>query len=110
MRRAAPRSLAAALGAETDRLAPATLLARVQAVWPGVAGPVMAEEAAPASERGGEVAFACRSATWAHELELLAPDLLSRLNAALGDAASGPLTGLRFRPGGASPPRSAGNP
>ena len=100
MRRPAPRPFAAALADATRRIAPATLLARVQAAWPGVAGPVMADEAEPVSERAGEVSFACRSATWAHELELLAPDLLTRLNDALGGAGGRPLKRLRFRPGG----------
>ena len=39
---------------------------------------------------------ACHSATWAQELDLLAPDLLERLNAALDDAAGGPIERLRF--------------
>ena len=99
MRRRAPRPLAAALADATGELAPATLLARVQAVWPEVAGKVMAAAAAPVGERAGEVSFACDSATWAQELDLLAPDLRRRLNEALGDAPEGPVAALRFRPG-----------
>jgi predicted nucleic acid-binding Zn ribbon protein len=110
VRRPAPRPFAAALAEATGRIAPATLLARVQAAWPGVAGPVAAEEAEAVSERGGEVSFACRSATWAHELDLLSPDLLVRLNEALGGAAGSPLTKLRFRPGRAAGARRAGDP
>jgi predicted nucleic acid-binding Zn ribbon protein len=99
VRRPGPRRFGAAIEATTAELAPATLLARVQAVWPAVAGGVVADEAAPVSERSGEVRFECRSATWAQELDLLAPDLLGRLNEALDGAASGPVKALRFRPG-----------
>jgi predicted nucleic acid-binding Zn ribbon protein len=63
--------------------APPTLLARVQAAWPAVAGDVIAAEASPASEREGEVRFDCASAVWAQELALMAPDLVGRLNASL---------------------------
>jgi predicted nucleic acid-binding Zn ribbon protein len=73
---------------------PATLLARVQAVWPEVAGPGMSGSAAPVSEREGVVTVACESAVWAQELELLGPDLLTRFGDALGAE--------RGRPAGAS--------
>jgi predicted nucleic acid-binding Zn ribbon protein len=73
--------------------APPTLLARVQAVWPGVAGDVIAAEASPVSEREGEVRFECASAVWAQELALMAPDLTARLNASLKGSE---LRSLRF--------------
>jgi hypothetical protein len=41
------------------------------------------EEAEPVSERAGTVTVACRSAVWAQELSMLAPDLAERLNRAL---------------------------
>ena len=66
-----------------------------------MAGAAIAAEAAPVSERAGTVTFACRSAVWASELDLLAPDLLERLNAALGEAERAPVKALRFRVGGA---------
>jgi predicted nucleic acid-binding Zn ribbon protein len=75
---------------------PATALARVQAAWPEVAGPALADAATPVSERDGVVTFACRSAVWAQELELMAPDLQARLEAALGGGAA---RSLRFRVG-----------
>jgi hypothetical protein len=34
-------------------------------------------------ERDGVVEVACRSAVWAHELELMGPDLTARLNTSL---------------------------
>jgi predicted nucleic acid-binding Zn ribbon protein len=97
VRRLAPRPLATALDRVTPGLAPPSKLARVQSVWADVAGPGMSVEAEPVSERAGTVTFACRSAVWAQELELLSPDLLEGLNGALGGAS---LTRLRFVAGG----------
>jgi predicted nucleic acid-binding Zn ribbon protein len=93
MRRLAPRPLSAALDSVMPDVAPDTLLARVQAAWKGVAGARLAEAAAPVSERGGVVTVACESGVWAQELELLAPDLLNGLEAALGARS---VTKLRF--------------
>jgi predicted nucleic acid-binding Zn ribbon protein len=56
----------------------------------------VAAEAEPVREREGVVTIACRSATWAQELDLLAPELLSRLNGALSGVTERPVTGLRF--------------
>ena len=100
MRRAAPRPLTAALDRYTRDAAPVTVLARVQACWPEVAGGVIAAEAVPIGERGGTVTFACSSAVWAGELELLATDLLERLNAVLKSPSAAPVKRLRFRAGG----------
>ncbi|MEX2252590.1 MAG: DUF721 domain-containing protein [Thermoleophilaceae bacterium] len=84
MRRLAPRRLDAALRQVTGDAAPATALARVQGCWREAMGEQLAAEAQPVSERGGTVTVACRTATWAQELELLEDDLTKRLNAALG--------------------------
>ena len=100
MRRAATRPLAAALAAFASDAAPASRLASVQACWAEVAGPVVAAEAQPLSERSGAVTFGCSSGTWANELELLAPDLLERLNRAVAGVPGAPVTALRFRVGG----------
>ncbi len=99
MRRPSPRPVAAALGDFTRAAAPQGLLARVQACWPEVAGPAIAAEARPVSERAGTVSFACDSGVWASELDLLAPDLQQRLNAAVGEAERAPVKALRFRVG-----------
>jgi hypothetical protein len=97
VRRLAPRPLRAVLDQAMPAAAPAGLLASVQAAWPEVAGPVMAAEAEPVTERAGTVTVACRSAVWAQELELLGGDLAARLNAALAKPRDpAPLAGLRF--------------
>jgi predicted nucleic acid-binding Zn ribbon protein len=93
MRRLAPRALSTALEGVVRDVAPQTLLARVQGVWTEVAGERPAAVTAPVSEHDGVVTIACQSGVWAHELDLLAPDLLRRLEGALG----APLvTKLRF--------------
>jgi predicted nucleic acid-binding Zn ribbon protein len=96
MKRRAPRPLAVALEDVVKRAEPATLLARVQGVWGVAAGPELAGFAQPVGERDGVLTVACESAIWAQELELLGPDLLARLNAALGGAVATRVTRLRF--------------
>ena len=92
-RRRAPRSAATALHGVLDSAAPKTLLASVQASWEDACGAAIAAEAQPVAEREGVVTVACRSATWAQELDLMQEGLLGRLNEALGEAR---VEGLRF--------------
>lgn len=99
MRRHAPRPLALALGRVSDSLAPAGLLAGVQRAWPGVAGPLVARESQPVSERGGTVTVACSSSVWAQELDLMSAVLLERLEAALGHGRATRLRCVASRPG-----------
>lgn len=84
MRRTAPRSLSAALDGLTSTLAPATALGRVQAVWERAVGPAVAAAARPVSERDGVLTLTCAAAVWAQELDLMASELVLRLNAELG--------------------------
>ena len=99
MRRRAPRPLSAALEQLGHEAAPQTVLARVQAVWMDTVGEAIAAEAQPVSEHAGTLTVTCRSATWASELELLAPDLLEKLNGALGGPDRGTLAKLRAKVG-----------
>jgi predicted nucleic acid-binding Zn ribbon protein len=96
MSRPAPRSLADALGALTDELAPATTLARVQEAWSLAAGPTIAAAARPISERDGVLVLVCESSVWASELDLMAAELVPRINAALGSES---ISALRCRTG-----------
>ena len=84
----------------TGAIAPATLLAEVQRVWPQVAGERFARAAEPVAERDGVVTVACESAVWAQELDLLSERVVEALNEALGRPAV-----RRLRPQ-AAPPRS----
>ena len=84
MTRRAPRRVGLGMSSLVDDLAPLTLLAEVQRVWPAVVGEAVAAEATPTGDRGGTLAISCRSAVWAHELDLMGPSVVERLNAALG--------------------------
>jgi predicted nucleic acid-binding Zn ribbon protein len=92
--RRAPRPLTLALTDLTGALAPATTLARVQGVWSEVVGPQVAAAATPAAERDGVLTLACSASVWAQELDLMASELLPRINQALGGE---PLRELRCR-------------
>ena len=81
--RSAPRSLQQALGALADDLAPETLLGEIQRVWPSTVGSSIAAQAQPTAERGGVVTVSCAASVWAQELDLMAPQIITRLNEAL---------------------------
>jgi predicted nucleic acid-binding Zn ribbon protein len=66
-----------------DELAPATVLAEVQRVWPQVVGASIAAQATPTAERGGVVTVSCSASVWAQELDLMGPQIVGRLNAQL---------------------------
>jgi predicted nucleic acid-binding Zn ribbon protein len=82
-RRRAPEPFSDILRDAISKAAPDTLLARVQALWPEMAGAAIAAESAPASEREGIVTVECSGSVWAQELTLLEADLRGRLNARL---------------------------
>ena len=84
-----PRPLGDALRQARSRAEPLTLLAAAQSAWSAAAGAQIAAEAEPVAERDGVVTIACRSATWAQELDLLGPELLERLNTALSETGRG---------------------
>lgn len=82
--RRSPRPLALALDGVRSELAPQTLLADVQAIWPGAVGPVIAAQAQPVSERAGALTISCAASVWAQELDLMATSIIERINGALG--------------------------
>jgi len=83
MRRREPRPAGRAVAALAERLAPLTLLADVQRVWPEAVGEVVAAQAEPTGDREGVLLVTCSSAVWAQELDLMAPELVGRLNTLL---------------------------
>jgi predicted nucleic acid-binding Zn ribbon protein len=93
VRRSQPRSIAGAIAALRDAAQPATPLAAVLAAWPDAVGQRIAAEAQPVAERDGVVTVACRTATWAQELDLLGDELRERLRERLPDRG---LERLRF--------------
>ena len=82
-RRPAPRPAATAVAALAERLAPQTPQAAVHRVWPAAVGDAVAARATPTGERDGVIVVGCESAVWAQELDLMGPELVARLNAAL---------------------------
>jgi predicted nucleic acid-binding Zn ribbon protein len=72
-----------AFGELADELAPETLLAEVQRVWPRAVGDAISAEAQPTAERGGVVTISCSASVWAQELDLMAPQIVARLNGSL---------------------------
>jgi predicted nucleic acid-binding Zn ribbon protein len=84
MRRREPRPLGPAIAALADQLAPPTTLAEVQRAWPAAVGEAIAAEAHPTAEREGVLTVTCSSAAWAQELDLMGPEIVGRLNGALG--------------------------
>jgi predicted nucleic acid-binding Zn ribbon protein len=96
MSRSAPRLLSAALEMFTSKLAPASTLAHVQEIWEYAAGPAIAASARPTAEHGGVLTVTCDAAVWAQELNLMADELIARLNLAL---AEDKISSLRCRTG-----------
>jgi predicted nucleic acid-binding Zn ribbon protein len=84
VRRTQPRPLSHAVAALADRLAPQTTLAEIQRVWLDAVGDVIAAQAEPTGEREGVLTVTCSSAVWAQELDLMGPELVGRINAAIG--------------------------
>ena len=97
-RRRTPRPLSEAVAHALEGVEPATLLAAVQRAWPDAVGEAIAREASPVAERDGLVTVACRSATWAQELDLLGGRILEQLRAELPSGAS--LEAIRFTASG----------
>jgi hypothetical protein len=81
---------------------------RIVAVWPEAVGAQVARNAWPARiARDGTLHVNTSSSVWAFELGHLAPTLLERLRAELGEQAPG---ALRFAPGHLpEPPAAAGD-
>jgi predicted nucleic acid-binding Zn ribbon protein len=82
---------------ELGRFGPAAGMAEIVTAWPRVVGEQIARNAWPARiARDGTLHVTTSSSAWAFELAQLAPELLERLEEALGEASP---QGLRFAPG-----------
>ena len=67
-----------------EGLAPQTSLAQVQAVWVRAVGEGVAAHATPTAERDGVLTVTCEASVWAQALDLMGPELVGRINTALG--------------------------
>ena len=81
--RRGPRPLAVALDALRGELAPETLLGEVQRIWHEAVGEAISAEAKPTAEHGGVLTVSCSGSVWAQELDLMAPDIIERVNRGL---------------------------
>ena len=83
-------------------------LAAVTAIWPEVVGATVSRRAWPLRMAGDRTLHvATESATWAHELDLLGPEILERLTSRLGDDAPAK---LRFAVGPVPEPAAPSPP
>lgn len=57
---------------------------RVVAQWPALAGPVLARHAQPGGLRGKKLQLIVDSPAWMHQLSLMKPELIARINEDLG--------------------------
>ncbi len=87
MKRSSPRAMGGAITALAEGLAPQTPLAALQRIWEQTVGELVAAQAEPTAAHDGVVVVTCSSAVWAQELDLIADDLIERLNSALGGGA-----------------------
>ena len=82
---------------ELGRFGPASGMADIVTVWPGLVGEQIARNAWPARvARDGTLHVSTSSSAWVFELTQHAPEILERLRAAVGEAAP---QALRFAPG-----------
>ena len=72
-------------------------------VWEAVAGEMIAAHATVVAEHAGVLEIVCDESVWAAELELMGPDLVERLNAALAESWRA-VVSLRCRTGAQKPP------
>ncbi len=84
-RRRAPRAAGLSIRELTERLAPATALAKIQRQWAVAVGDSVAAQASPTGEAGGVLTVTCSSAVWAQEIDLMSVTVIASLNAALGE-------------------------
>ncbi len=78
--RRTPRQVEVALAPLRDAWQPQSTIAEIQRVWPVAVGQAIAREAQPVSERGGVVTVVCSASVWAHELDLMGPSIIARVN------------------------------
>jgi predicted nucleic acid-binding Zn ribbon protein len=72
--------LTLALEVLSEELAPDSVLADVQRAWRKAVGEAIAAQAQPTAARGGVVTVSCSASVWAQELDLMAPQIVERLN------------------------------
>jgi predicted nucleic acid-binding Zn ribbon protein len=100
-----PQPLAAAIGGLLDGRGwqQQAAMGSVFGRWAEIVGPDLAAHTRPDTFADGELAVTADSTAWATQVRLLAPELIRRLNAELGDG-----TVRRVKLRGPAPPRRRG--
>ena len=78
---------------------------KLSAKWEEAVGAAIAAHAAPESIKGGKLTLVVDSPVWMNQLSLLAPTLITQINAAIGEEA---VTDVRFRMGNVARPGKPG--
>lgn len=91
-RRRDPMPISDALSDFTESIQPATALASVQKSWPLVVGEAIAKWSTPVSETNGVLMVRCDDSVVAHELSMMADQLLVKLREIDPDRAPKKLT------------------
>lgn len=84
-RRKQPKPIGGPLDRLTADLAPATPLARIQAVWPNAVGDRISAACDPEDEQEGILTVSCESAVWAQQLTMMQSEILDKLEGLLPD-------------------------
>jgi len=80
-----------------------TVAASIASKWPEMVGPGIAGHSRPQEIKGGRLTLIVDSSAWMNQLSLLSGDIVSKINAALGEDV---VTDIRLRAGKISPSTS----
>lgn len=80
---------------------------RIFALWEKIAGPAIARHAQPISLRGGKLSLVVDSATWMHQLTMLKPVIIEKVNSLVG---KGSIKDIALKTGEVAPPRQLEEP
>lgn len=72
------------------------LMAKLLSVWDGTVGAGIAKHALPESVKGGILTVIVDSPVWMHQLSMMAPGLIEKINSVMGD---GTVADIKFRSG-----------
>ena len=78
------------------RLGRGGVMAKLLSVWDGTVGAGITKHALPESIKGGILTVIVDSPVWMHQLSMMAPGLIEKINSVMGD---GTVSDIKFRSG-----------
>lgn len=72
------------------------IMAKLLSVWDGTVGAGIAKHALPESIKGGRLTVVVDSPVWMHQLSMMAPGLIEKINSVMG---AGTVEDIKFRSG-----------